>query len=778
RDMTNNDLPIGWTQTNQRSFTIPASKLTEGHQYRLWVASTNASGIEYSVYTFFTITSSPSAITQPTPSNNLNTPVPVFTPVSTTQIDISWNQVEGAVKYSIRRANSEGGSFTHVYSLADTKYSDVGLAQGASYWYKISSIDAQGNEYACEVTKSSTLSPLAPAFSPAYRAMRLECFADYPKASQYKSIIDKYSQQYNIDANLIASIIASESSFNSSSLSNAGAKGMMQLTDTFIKYLGNINPYNAEENIKGGTRIMSEKIYRDWKDCPPDIVKFALASYNSNNRAVNQWRNLGNNKYSFEWEPIKYKAAAETRNYVDKIWKRWASTFDASVPSFYISSPTNGVNLNTDNVVVSWTSLGGATSYKLGLADITNVTRVDEDGVKIIDENSNILGTSTSYTIPSSKLESGRRYRVYVAAESPQGEKWSVTSFNINPESTNQTINATVPVPKESPNPSPAYTVQAKDWRLDYYGGEIQVTVNQSYQQAPDDRTFTLMIGESTTPQLEFNGINKSGDKKHPMELSFYYNKYYASWTPKAIGLSPGTYNCQMITWGGGQKWISPDTKLLTVPSTTFVSSEDFWASRTGTGAAAWCYPFRNNRDTSNNFGQDRDDDNNGKADRAHAGVDLHYQSGLKAGTLGDEVLAMSDGIVLSYDPNFYQNTDCLAVLNTDQTIIRYTEIRSNLRAGAVVKRGQKIGNVITNNDGSRMLHLEVYYNHDADNNYKVITGTTSELNANKLTQTRNNYYLYVLHTPPKNLSYERRKDLVKPNLVSKLYGIDAFKNN
>ncbi|MEN6326904.1 MAG: copper amine oxidase N-terminal domain-containing protein, partial [Syntrophomonas sp.] len=95
RDMTNNDLPIGWTQTSQRSFTIPASKLTEGHQYRLWVASTNASGTEYSVYTFFTISVSPSgtaAGTQQNPTNSGSKGNPITGDIQNPQVNSNNSQ--------------------------------------------------------------------------------------------------------------------------------------------------------------------------------------------------------------------------------------------------------------------------------------------------------------------------------------------------------------------------------------------------------------------------------------------------------------------------------------------------------------------------------------------------------------------------------------------------------------------------------------------------------------------------------------------------------------
>jgi len=88
---------------------------------------------------------------------------------------------------------------------------------------------------------------------------------------------------------------------------------------------------------------------------------------------------------------------------------------------------------------------------------------------------------------------------------------------------------------------------------------------------------------------------------------------------------------------------------------------------------------------------------------RLHAGMDLITPS-------GTSVIAMTDGNVIDYNVGFYAGTDALIVQNNDGSVVVYGEIRSDLRSGAPIVRGQRIGTVISNNSsGSSMLHIEYY---------------------------------------------------------------------
>ena len=51
----------------------------------------------------------------------------------------------------------------------------------------------------------------------------------YPR--KYSVYVEKYSQEYNLDENLVYSIIKAESKFNEKALSRRGAKGLILLSN-------------------------------------------------------------------------------------------------------------------------------------------------------------------------------------------------------------------------------------------------------------------------------------------------------------------------------------------------------------------------------------------------------------------------------------------------------------------------------------------------------------------------------------------------------------------
>ena len=111
----------------------------------------------------------------------------------------------------------------------------------------------------------------------------------------YNNVI-YYSKEYNVDPILIFSVMKTESHFRHSTISSAGAKGLMQLMPFNFKEFGVDN--SVAGNIKGG--VMHLK--RDYEKTK-DIVK-TLVCYNAG------CGRLKNN----EWHKIK-----ETTDYVTKI---------------------------------------------------------------------------------------------------------------------------------------------------------------------------------------------------------------------------------------------------------------------------------------------------------------------------------------------------------------------------------------------------------------------------------------------------------------------------
>jgi hypothetical protein len=92
----------------------------------------------------------------------------------------------------------------------------------------------------------------------------------------FHPIIDKASEQHNIDPALIKAIIMAESSYNPRAVSPKGAVGLMQLMPSTAESLGVANSYNPEQNVQGGT-----KYFRKLIDQLDGDIKLALAAYNA-----------------------------------------------------------------------------------------------------------------------------------------------------------------------------------------------------------------------------------------------------------------------------------------------------------------------------------------------------------------------------------------------------------------------------------------------------------------------------------------------------------------
>ena len=130
---------------------------------------------------------------------------------------------------------------------------------------------AKGRKSAGEAAKSAV--PHA-----ALNANRVE------RLERYNFLIQRYSAQYGIDADLVKAVIYAESGGDPNAVSPKGAVGLMQLMPATATELGVVDSFDPEENIASGARHLSGLIKR-YKSVP-----VALWAYNAGPQAVKAGR--------------------------------------------------------------------------------------------------------------------------------------------------------------------------------------------------------------------------------------------------------------------------------------------------------------------------------------------------------------------------------------------------------------------------------------------------------------------------------------------------------
>lgn len=140
---------------------------------------------------------------------------------------------------------------------------------------------------------------------------------------QYESIVEKYSNEYQLDSYMVYSLIRVESKFNPYAKSSKAAKGLMQITPQTGNYIAtlignknfnNDNLYDPELNIKYGCFYFS-KLLRDFDGS----LNCAIAAYNGGEGNVRKWMTIDKNgKKSLNIEDVQF---SETKQYMKRVNK-------------------------------------------------------------------------------------------------------------------------------------------------------------------------------------------------------------------------------------------------------------------------------------------------------------------------------------------------------------------------------------------------------------------------------------------------------------------------
>lgn len=97
-------------------------------------------------------------------------------------------------------------------------------------------------------------------------------------------VVTEASSHYQLDPDLVTSVIRAESGFNSRAVSPKGAQGLMQLMPKTASQLGVANAFDPRANVEGGTQYLRTLLEQYNFD-----LKKALAAYNAGPLRVSQY---------------------------------------------------------------------------------------------------------------------------------------------------------------------------------------------------------------------------------------------------------------------------------------------------------------------------------------------------------------------------------------------------------------------------------------------------------------------------------------------------------
>jgi hypothetical protein len=100
----------------------------------------------------------------------------------------------------------------------------------------------------------------------------------------FREIVKAAAARYNVDADLITSVIAAESNFDPQAISKRNARGLMQLLPETAARFGVQNIFDPQENIDAGTHFLRDLLQRYNND-----LVLTLAAYNAGPERVQQF---------------------------------------------------------------------------------------------------------------------------------------------------------------------------------------------------------------------------------------------------------------------------------------------------------------------------------------------------------------------------------------------------------------------------------------------------------------------------------------------------------
>ena len=132
--------------------------------------------------------------------------------------------------------------------------------------------------------------------------------------AELEELIERYAGRRELEEKLVRAVIQVESSFDPRALSHKGAMGLMQLMPETARELAVEDPWDSEQNVRGGTEYLRRLLDRFDGD-----LEFALAAYNAGPSAVERYGGV--------------PPYPETRTYVERVMRLYRGEAAYSLPA-------------------------------------------------------------------------------------------------------------------------------------------------------------------------------------------------------------------------------------------------------------------------------------------------------------------------------------------------------------------------------------------------------------------------------------------------------------
>ena len=133
--------------------------LTNGTTYFYVVSAVNSAGES---------ANSSEVSAKPTaPAQAPATPTGLMATAANAQVSLAWTASAGATSYNVKRSTTTGGPYTKISSPTATNFTDTNLANGTTYFYVVSAVNATGESANSAQASATPVAPTQPPAAPA-----------------------------------------------------------------------------------------------------------------------------------------------------------------------------------------------------------------------------------------------------------------------------------------------------------------------------------------------------------------------------------------------------------------------------------------------------------------------------------------------------------------------------------------------------------------------------------------------------------------------------------